>query len=125
MASRTDRNKLPKIFFVNWFRKDTTGKWLWPGYGENSRVLKWICERVEGTGKAVKTAIGYLPEKDALDLKGLDVSRTDLDNLLSVDVEGWKRELADIEQFYSTFGDKLPDALKKELEGLKGRLEQN
>ena len=69
-AGRTDRSKLPKIFFVNWFRKDDTGRWLWPGYGENSRVLKWICERVEGTGKAVSAPIGNLPAPGALDLAG-------------------------------------------------------
>ena len=72
-AQRTDRAKLPKIYFVNWFRKNGGGKWLWPGYGENSRVLKWICERVEGTGKAQKTPIGNLPTADALDLSGLNL----------------------------------------------------
>jgi phosphoenolpyruvate carboxykinase (GTP) len=123
MAIRTDRNKLPKVFFVNWFRKDANGKWLWPGYGENIRVLKWICERVEGTGKAVKTAIGNLPAPDALDLSGVGVNEADLRELLSVDIEGWKRELADTEEFYTKFGDKLPKALKEELAKLKRRLE--
>jgi phosphoenolpyruvate carboxykinase (GTP) len=122
MAGRTDRNKLPKIFFVNWFRKDASGKWLWPGYGENSRILKWICERVDGTGKAVKTAIGNLPAPDAIDVSGLDISKAELQELLSVDVEGWKRELADTEEFYSKFGDRLPSALKRELDELKKRL---
>ncbi|MDD4870789.1 MAG: phosphoenolpyruvate carboxykinase (GTP), partial [Kiritimatiellae bacterium] len=124
MADRTDRKKLPKVFFVNWFRKDASGKWLWPGYGENSRVLKWICERVEGTGRAVKTAIGNLPAPDALDVSGLGMSEADINELLEVDVEGWKRELADTEEFYSKFGNRFPEALKKELEGLKGRLEK-
>jgi len=122
MAKRTDRSKLPKVFFVNWFRKDATGKWLWPGYGENSRVLKWICECIDGKGKAVETAIGNLPAAGAIDLSGLDVSSEDLQLLLAVDVEGWKNELADVDDFYAKFGDRLPDALKKEVPILKARL---
>ena len=122
MASRTDRSKLPKVFFVNWFRKSPEGKWLWPGYGENSRVLKWICERVEGTGKAVKTAIGYLPTEDGLDVSGLKTTAEDLKQLLAVDAAGWQAEIADISANYDKFGGKIPEALKKELEGLKERL---
>lgn len=122
MANRTDRSKLPKVFFVNWFRKSPEGKWLWPGYGENSRVLKWICERVEGTGKAVKTAIGYLPTEDGLDVSGLKTTTADLKQLLAVDAAGWQAEIADISANYDKFGGKIPAALKKELEGLKERL---
>jgi len=122
MTGKTDRSKLPKVFFVNWFRKSPEGKWLWPGYGDNSRVLKWICERVEGTGKAVKTAIGNLPTEDGLDLTGLKTTPEDIKQLLSVDPEGWKNEIADISAYYAKFGDKIPVALKKELEGLKQRL---
>jgi phosphoenolpyruvate carboxykinase (GTP) len=122
MANKTDRSKLPKVFFVNWFRKSPEGKWLWPGYGENSRVLKWICERVEGTGKAVKTAIGYLPTEDGLDVAGLKTTAADLKQLLEVDAAGWQAEIADISANYDKFGDKIPVALKKELEGLKERL---
>ncbi len=122
MANRTDRSKLPKVFFVNWFRKSPEGKWLWPGYGENSRVLKWICERVEGTGKAVKTAIGYLPTEDGLDVSGLKTTAADLKQLLAVDAAGWQAEIADISANYDKFGGKIPAALKKELEGLKERL---
>ncbi len=122
MAGKTDRSKLPKVFFVNWFRKSPEGKWLWPGYGDNSRVLKWICERVEGTGKSVKTPIGNLPTEDALDLSGLKTTKEDIKQLLSVDPEGWKNELADISAYYAKFGDKLPAALQKELDGLKQRL---
>jgi phosphoenolpyruvate carboxykinase (GTP) len=122
MAGKTDRTKLPKVFFVNWFRKSSEGKWLWPGYGDNSRVLKWICERVEGTGKAAKTAIGYLPTEDALDVSGLKMGKDDLKALLSVDAEGWKKEIDDIEGNYAKFGDRLPKALKQELESLKARL---
>jgi len=92
-AQRTDRARLPKIYFVNWFHKDANGKFLWPGYGENSRVLKWICERAEGTGKAQKTPIGNLPAADALDLSGLNLPADGLKQLLVVDVAGWKKRL--------------------------------
>ncbi len=122
MAGRTDRSKLPKVFFVNWFRKSPEGKWLWPGYGENSRVLKWICERVEGTAKAVKTPIGNLPAEDGLDVSGLKISKDEIKALLSVDAEGWKNEAVDIAGYYEKLGDRLPKALKQELEGLKSRL---
>jgi len=121
MAERTDRSKLPKVFFVNWFRKDDTGKWLWPGFGENSRVLKWICERVDGTGKAEKTAIGNVPTKDALDLSGLDVPAEDVDLLLAVDLDGWKKEVASIEEYYQKIGG-APAPLQAQLDGLKQRL---
>jgi len=121
-AQRTDRAKLPKIYFVNWFRKDATGKWLWPGYGENSRVLKWICERVEGTAKAQKTAIGNLPTPDALDLNGLDLPAEDVKLLLAVDADGWQNEVTDVAANYAKFGTHLPKALTEQLDGLKKRL---
>ncbi|MFO1475941.1 MAG: phosphoenolpyruvate carboxykinase (GTP) [Verrucomicrobiota bacterium] len=121
-AQRTDRSKLPKVFFTNWFRKDASGKWLWPGYGDNSRVLKWVCERVDGTGKAQKTAIGNLPTPDALDLSNLPIPAADLKLLTSVDVDGWKAEVADVAANYSKFGSALPKALAEQLEGLKQRL---
>jgi phosphoenolpyruvate carboxykinase (GTP) len=124
MADRGDRSKLPKVFFVNWFRKNAQGKWLWPGYGDNSRVLKWICERVQGTGKAVKTPIGYLPAPDALDLSGASVAAEDIKELLSVDAAGWRSELDNITQYYATFGDRMPARLKQELEDLRARLAQ-
>jgi phosphoenolpyruvate carboxykinase (GTP) len=121
-AKRTDRSKLPKIYFTNWFRKDESGKWLWPGYGDNSRVLKWICERVEGTGKAEKTPIGNLPALDAFDVSGLNMPRKDLETLLSVDIEGWKKEIADVAASYEKLGDHLPAGLKEELKELRQRL---
>ena len=121
-AQRTDRNKLPKVYFVNWFRKNDIGEWLWPGYCENGRVLKWICERIEGTGEAKKTPIGNLPTPDALDLSGLDLSAEDLNQLLAVNIEGWKKEIDDIAENYAKFGGKLPDALTGQLEGLRKRL---
>jgi phosphoenolpyruvate carboxykinase (GTP) len=122
LPQKTDREKLPKIFFVNWFRKDAQGRWLWPGYGENSRVLKWVCERVEGKAGGVTTPIGNLPTADSLDLTGLSISRCDVDQLLAVDVEGWNKEAADIEAYYAKLGDRLPQRLCEELAGLKTRL---
>jgi phosphoenolpyruvate carboxykinase (GTP) len=125
MTSRTDRASLPKIFFVNWFRKNAEGKFLWPGYGDNSRVLKWICDRIEADIKANPTPIGNLPKLEDLDTTGLNICCNDMKELLSVDKEGWKNELADISQYYDKFGDRLPEALKKELEALRSRLEKN
>jgi len=121
-AQRTDRAKLPKVYFVNWFRKDATGKWLWPGYGENSRVLKWICERVEGNAQAQRTAIGNLPTPDALDLSGLNLPAHDVQQLLGVDVAGWKKEVEDVAANYAKFDGKLPKALSEQLDGLRKRL---
>jgi phosphoenolpyruvate carboxykinase (GTP) len=121
-AQRTDRAKLPKIYFVNWFRKDEGGRWLWPGYGENSRVLKWICERVEGTGNAQKTPIGNLPTADALDLSGLNLAADSLKQLLAVDVADWKKEAAGVAANYARLGSHLPKALNDQLDGLRKRL---
>ena len=114
----------PKIFYVNWFRKDDAGKnFLWPGFGENSRVLKWICERVDGTGKARSTPIGFVPTHDALDLGGLDnISHETVHKLLHVEEEEWLNEIPDIRQFYSQFGNKLPKELMNNLDSLEARL---
>ncbi|AHB47153.1 phosphoenolpyruvate carboxykinase [Hyphomicrobium nitrativorans NL23] len=113
---------MPKIFYVNWFRKSADGKFLWPGYAENSRVLKWIFERCDGADNAVETPIGRLPADGALDLDGLDVPGEDLAELLKVDVEGWKGELPSIREHFATFGDKLPAGLREELAALEQRL---
>ena len=121
-AKRTDRSKLPKVFFVNWFRRSAEGKFLWPGYGENSRVLKWICERVEGTAKAQTTPIGNIPTPDALDLSGLDMPATNLEELLKVDLAGWRNEIADVAANYAKLGNKLPQALNAQLDSLKKRI---
>ena len=121
-AQRTDRSKLPKIYFVNWFRRNGGGRWLWPGYGENSRVLKWICERVEGTGKAQKTPIGNLPTDDALDLSGLNLSANGLKQLFAVDVAGWKKDAEDLAANYARLGSHLPKALNDQLDSLRKRL---
>lgn len=123
-GKKTDEDKLPKIFYVNWFRKDNDGRWLWPGFGENSRVLKWIFERVSGKGKAVKTPIGYLPAEDALDLEGLDVSPEDIHELLTVNKEEWLAEVGSIREHYATYGDSLPEELVAQLEALEARLQK-
>ena len=121
-AKKTDRSKLPKVYFVNWFRRSDEGKFLWPGYGDNSRVLKWICERVEGTGKSVTTPIGNLPAPGALDLAGLKLPAGNIEELLKVDLPGWKNEIADVAANYAKLGDKLPQALKDQLASLSQRI---
>jgi phosphoenolpyruvate carboxykinase (GTP) len=122
IGSATSPQKLPEIFFVNWFRRDEDGRFLWPGYGENSRVLKWAFERVMGIADAVKTPIGYLPTPGALDVTGLDISADDLDTLLSVDVDGWQAALPQIEAHFAQFGDRLPIELTQQLDDLRARL---
>ena len=121
-AARGDVDKLPKLYYVNWFRKDDAGKWLWPGFGENSRVLKWIVGRLDGTAEGVDTPIGVLPTKTALDLDGLDLSDRDLDVLLSVDREVWKQEAALMPEYFGQFGDRLPQAITDEHHALVERL---
>lgn len=122
VGSKSTEDKLPKIFFVNWFRKTKEGKWLWPGYGENSRVLKWIFERCDGEGKFQETAIGVMPTVDAIDRPN-GVSEEDMKELLSLDKEGWKAEIADVRaNHYPTFGDHLPKELMSELEAIEKRL---
>ena len=114
--------KLPKIFFVNWFRKDRDGKFIWPGFGENSRVLKWISERLDGQADAQETAIGFTPTKDALDLSGIKLSDDALDTLLGVDLDVWDEEAALVVPHYEKFGAKLPKRLWDEHKALLGRL---
>ncbi|MDD3153884.1 MAG: phosphoenolpyruvate carboxykinase (GTP) [Victivallaceae bacterium] len=116
--------KLPKIFCVNWFRKTADGRFLWPGFGDNSRVLQWVFERCDGEGQANETAIGAMPTETAIDRKGIEdeVSDADMKALLTVDVDGWKKELSMIKEHYAKFGDRLPAALKAELDKLEARL---
>ncbi len=123
MAERTDPAKLPRIYFVNWFRKDARGKFVWPGFGDNSRVLKWIIERIEGKAAAKDTPIGRVPEAHALDIEGLGLTDEQLELLLSVDPEVWKEEAALIPADYQKFGDRMPAALWKEHKALLERLE--
>jgi phosphoenolpyruvate carboxykinase (GTP) len=122
IGKATHPDKLPKIFFVNWFRRGDDGRFLWPGFGENSRVLKWVFERVNGEAGAIDTPIGYLPSRYDLDTEGLDVSREDLDVLLSVDVEGWREALPQIREHYAQFGDRLPAQLGVALDTLEAKL---
>jgi phosphoenolpyruvate carboxykinase (GTP) len=122
IVSQTQPDKLPRIFYVNWFRKSADGSWLWPGYGENSRVIKWIFERVSGKGKAVETPIGYLPTPDAIDINGSGISAENMELLLKVDVQEWLQEVGSIKEHYRRFGNRLPEALSHELESLEERL---
>ncbi len=119
---RMEASKLPKIFYVNWFRKSPDGRYLWPGYGENSRVLEWIFERCAGGGEAVETAIGYVPAPGAIPLDGLEISGDDLEELLRVDRTEWLSELPAIEEHYASFDDHLPPELASQLEALRRRL---
>jgi phosphoenolpyruvate carboxykinase (GTP) len=118
-----DQSKLPKIFYVNWFRKDDDGRWLWPGFGENSRVLKWIFERCDGKAKAIETPIGLLPAPGALDLAGLEIPADDLKLLLGVDRKGWLAVVPQIEHHFAKFGAKLPKTLAAQLQKLKDALQ--
>jgi phosphoenolpyruvate carboxykinase (GTP) len=115
-------DKAPRCFYVNWFRKDKDGKWLWPGFGENSRVLKWMCERVEGKVGARKTAIGLMPEEGDLTLAGLDIPAADWAELMKVDKDLFKATVADAEKYLATFGAKLPARMTEQLKALKARL---
>jgi phosphoenolpyruvate carboxykinase (GTP) len=121
-GKRADADKLPKIFYVNWFRRDENKKFLWPGFGENSRVLKWAIERLEGKAAASETPIGWVPSADDLDLAGLDASRADIEAALEVDLDEWRAEVPLIEEWFEKIGEKLPSVLRAELEVLKQRL---
>ena len=116
-------DKVPRIFYVNWFRKTPGGKWLWPGYGENSRVLEWMCERVSGRADAKSTPIGFLPNESDLDLTGLNIPQENVKELLRVDEDAWRTEVPDIEKHFAQFGDRLPERLRRQLDELKVRLE--
>jgi phosphoenolpyruvate carboxykinase (GTP) len=117
-----DAAKLPRIFYVNWFRRGEDERFLWPGFGENSRVLKWMVERLEGSAGATETAIGHVPAAEHLDLEGLDVPAADLDAALAVEVEEWKAEIPLIEEWFDKIGGSLPTSMRDELESLKLRL---
>ncbi|ANS67584.1 phosphoenolpyruvate carboxykinase [Streptomyces lincolnensis] len=122
VAKGKDQSKLPKIYYVNWFRKNDEGKFVWPGFGENSRVLKWIVERLEGRAEGVETPIGILPAKGALDTEGLELAESDLDFLLTVDKEVWREEAALVPDHLNTFGDHTPKELWDEYRALVARL---
>jgi phosphoenolpyruvate carboxykinase (GTP) len=114
--------KAPKIFYANWFRKSPEGKWLWPGFGENVRVLKWMCERVENKVSATETPVGYVPNTSDLDVSGLKISEAEIAELLRIDVDGWKGEVPEIESYLGTAGKRLPARMKAQLAGLKKRV---
>jgi len=116
-------DKAPRIFYVNWFRKSQEGKFLWPGYSDNSRVLKWMCERVDGKVGARETPIGLLPNKGDIDLSGLDIAPQDMGELMSIDADEWRAEIPDIEKHFSLFDNRLPERLKKQFQEFKQRLE--
>ena len=113
---------MPRIFYVNWFRQDENGKFLWPGYGENSRVLKWVFERCDGKVHAQETPIGLLPQPADLDTKGLDLSADKLAKLLSIDIEGWLAEVPRIKEHFAKFGNRLPQGMRDEVVALEKRL---
>ena len=122
VGKSADAGKLPKIFYVNWFRRGEDGRFLWPGFGENSRVLKWCIERMEGTASAVETPIGFVPTADQIDLEGLEADPADIAASLAVDVEEWKAEIPLIEEWFEKVGDNLPSSIRDEFEALKQRL---
>ena len=122
VGAATNPSKLPKIFYVNWFRKGDDGRWLWPGYGENSRVLEWVFDRVAGRGDANETAIGYVPTKTALNTEGLKISEADLDELLYVNEDEWRAEVPSIREHFAMFESRLPQQLDAQLDALEKRL---
>ena len=121
VGAKGDATKLPKIFYVNWFRKDDNGKWLWPGYGDNSRVLEWVFKRVLGEGDAIETPIGYVPTKDAINVDGLNVTSQDMDTLLAVNADDWRAEVPLIREHFAQFGDRIPAALVGAVDDLERR----
>jgi phosphoenolpyruvate carboxykinase (GTP) len=125
LGKNSDESKLPKVFFVNWFRRGEGGKFLWPGFGENSRVLKWIVERIEHQAGGRETPIGVVPTADDLDLDGLDVDASDVNRALAVNADEWRQELPLIEEWFEFVGDKLPTGVKDEFEALKQRLAES
>jgi phosphoenolpyruvate carboxykinase (GTP) len=121
-SGRREGAQLPKIFMVNWFRKDEDGNFLWPGFGENSRVLAWVFERCDGEGGARETPIGLVPAEGAIDTSGLDLPDGAMAQLLEVDAEEWRDQLPRLHEHFATFGDRLPDELSAQLEALERRL---
>jgi phosphoenolpyruvate carboxykinase (GTP) len=119
---RRHPDKMPRVFLVNWFRKDADGKFIWPGFGENSRVLEWVFRRCNGEGETVDTPFGLVPAPGEINLEGLDVSAEAMSELLTVDAEQMKAQLPQVEEFLGQFGDKLPREIGRQLELLKERL---
>src|SRR4051794_12691281 len=122
IGRKGDADKLPKIFYVNWFRKDDDGKFLWPGFGENSRVLEWVFRRCDGDAEAVETAIGLVPAEGALNTDGLDISPDAVKQLLEVDEQAVKAELTQVREHLAKFGDNLPAQVRRQFDVLEERL---
>jgi phosphoenolpyruvate carboxykinase (GTP) len=114
--------KLPGIFQVNWFRRDSAGRFLWPGYGENLRVLAWIIDRCKSKASGVETPIGTVPQADGIDVRGLDLPAGTMDELLAVDRAAWRQEIAGVEKYFDEFGPRLPERLRREIRSLESRL---
>ena len=125
MGKLSTKEKLPKIFYVNWFRKNKDGQYLWPGYGENIRVLKWIFERLDNKDNVIKTRIGYLPDLNEFDLSGLNIDIDQLNELFCVDDSEWQEEINSIREHYQLYGELLPKELKKQLQELEKRMQGN
>ena len=121
-AQNHDESKLPKIFYVNWFRKGDDGRWLWPGFGENSRVLEWVFDRVADDADAVDTPIGYVPTLDSLDVTGVNVTPADMAELLNVNLDEWRAEVPGIREYFAMFAERLPAALHDQVDQLEARL---
>jgi len=122
IGKSADAAQLPRIYYVNWFRRDHEGHFLWPGFGENSRVLKWVVERIEGRANATETPIGYVPTPNSLDTDGLDMTPEQIKAALHVSPQEWTAEIPQIQEWFDKFGDSLPSTLLTELDGLKKRL---
>ncbi len=122
IGKQGDDDKLPRIFYVNWFRKDEDGKFLWPGFGENSRVLEWVFRRCEGEAEAVETPVGLLPAEGEINTEGLEISAEAMRDLLSVDLDLVREQLPQVKEHLAKFGDKLPAEIRAQLEALEQRL---
>jgi phosphoenolpyruvate carboxykinase (GTP) len=122
MARTHDAQKLPRVFLVNWFRKDDDGNFIWPGFGDNSRVLEWICRRCDGEGETVETPIGLVPAEGQLDTEGLDISADQMAELLRVDRELLDGQLPQVKEHLARFGDRLPDEVQAQLDALERRV---
>jgi phosphoenolpyruvate carboxykinase (GTP) len=124
LAMGKKMTKAPKIFHVNWFRTDEQGKFMWPGFGENLRVLEWIMDRCRQTAGAQKTAIGFVPRPQDIDLSGIEIPAETMTKLLAIDPQAWEAEAQDVEKFFADFGKDMPEEMRTELKGLKERLQQ-
>jgi phosphoenolpyruvate carboxykinase (GTP) len=122
LSFETRAKKLPKVFHVNWFRQNKDGKFMWPGFGDNLRVLKWIIDRCENRVGAVESAIGYLPNEQDLDAKGLDMAPATLKELVSIDTSAWGHEMEEIGKYFAEFGRRIPSRLKEEHQAVSKRL---